>query len=331
MLHPWWPRDGRCLIDSYEVGMQTGPEVSPGVPAALRLRPPRYMRHDRTAGGERRGVRTFSMGRSPRAADLMADNYYGRFAELCRQNGLKSSPNHIAAVLSMRCRSARVSISHGRILAGRRHSRSVNWRHPWDTCMESRGWRRILHRQPGILEMAGTSVRMKAQGDWMYAQGLNSSSFTVMPAAAPRRVPGMTWAVTASISTARYVVRSAVSGSLSVALPVPAPAGPVCRRSRLLRRRERARGGADPRRARTGSAAGMIGTPSMRGHPHPRAHRPRPHCLAGWDELPHVGAARRYRVSLNLMRKIRNWCGKACVWWAPGRKALPACRLSRER
>jgi len=140
----------------------------------------------------------------------------------------------------------------------------------------------------------------------------------------------MTMAVTASISTAtntwfdRPVSGSAICRAASTLLqqglfvadlvyfegenaPVEAPTLPAC--SIPLR------------------PPGMTGTPSMRGHPHPRARIDhRPHCLAGWDELAACWCcADDTRVSLNLMRKIRELVRQGmCSGGRPGRKALPA-------
>ena len=91
MLHPLVAKGmAGTLIDSYEVGMQNWTSEFPREfqrRCGYDLRGYMPAMTGRVVGGAEESER-FLWDVRRTQADLMADNYYGRFAELCRQNGL---------------------------------------------------------------------------------------------------------------------------------------------------------------------------------------------------------------------------------------------------
>ena len=171
------------LIDSYEMGMQTWTR---NLPEEFQRRRGYDLRKYLpaltgrvVASGEASDRFLWDIRRTH--ADLMADNYYGRFAELCRAHGMKAyaEPYSDGPFDEMQSGS-RLDVPMGEFWLGTstRVNRSVK-------LAASVGH---LYGKPVVGAESYTGhpmfakwqeypYGMKAQGDWMYTQGLNQFIF----------------------------------------------------------------------------------------------------------------------------------------------------------
>ena len=187
------------LIDSYEVGMQTW---TPLMPQEFERRRG-YDMHKYlpaltgrvVASGDISDRFLWDIRRTH--ADLMADNYYGRFAELCRQHGMRpyTEPYSGGPFDEMQAGS-RVDVPMGEFWCGRNSpiNRSVKlaasvghvYGKPVIGAESYTG-------QPQFAKWQEYPYQLKAQGDWMYTQGLNQFIFhRYAHQPHPSAVPGMT-------------------------------------------------------------------------------------------------------------------------------------------
>jgi hypothetical protein len=185
------------LIDSYEVGMQNWTSEFPREfqrRCGYDLR--RYMpaMTGRVVGSAEESER-FLWDVRRLQADLMADNYYGRFAELCRQNGLKSSAEpYSGGPFDEMQIGSRVDIPMAEFWQGGATHRSVKLAasvgHVYGRAVVGA---ESFTGNPEYSKWQEHPYGLKAQGDWMYAQGLNQFIFhryALQPH--PDAVPGMT-------------------------------------------------------------------------------------------------------------------------------------------
>ncbi len=132
-------------------------------------------------------------------ADLIADNYYGHFAELCRENGIKSytEPYDGGPFDEMQIGS-RVDVPMGEFWVGGGQFDSDCRRVKLATSVAHVNGRPVVGAE-SFTGMATFSkwqeypYSMKAQGDWMYTLGLNQFIFhryALQPH--PTALPGMT-------------------------------------------------------------------------------------------------------------------------------------------
>jgi hypothetical protein len=169
------------LIDSYEVGMQNwtrefpqefqrrrGYELTSYLPAMT----------GRVVGSAEEAERFLWDVRRVQA-DLMADNYYGRFAELCKQNGLTSSvePYSGGPFDEMQI-AASFDVPMAEFWAGGSTHRSVKLA----ASVGHINARPVIGAEsftgnPQYAKWQSHPYGLKAQGDWMYAQGLNQFIF----------------------------------------------------------------------------------------------------------------------------------------------------------
>lgn len=186
-----------ALIDSYEVGMQNW---TPEFPKEFEKRRGYDLRRylpamtGRIVGSLEISER-FLWDVRRTQADLMSDNYYGRFAELCRKHGFKAytEPYEGGPFEEMQAGS-RMDVCMGEFWIGRGNHRSVKLAAS------------IAHvfGQPVVGAEAFTGAppfskwqehpySMKALGDWMFTQGLNRFIFhRYAHQPHPTAVPGMT-------------------------------------------------------------------------------------------------------------------------------------------
>jgi hypothetical protein len=186
-----------AVIDSYEVGMQNWTEEFP-------------QEFERRRGYDLRNYLPAMTGRvvgsgdaSDRflwdirrtQADLMADNYYGRFAELCRQHSMKpyTEPYSGGPFEEIQVGS-RVDVPMGEFWAGQGNQRSVKLAatigHVFGKPVVGA---ESFTAAPLNGKWQNYPYAFKAQGDWMYTQGLNQFVFhRYAQQPHPTAVPGMT-------------------------------------------------------------------------------------------------------------------------------------------
>jgi hypothetical protein len=169
------------LIDSYEVGMQNWTHEFPAefqkrVGYDLRQYMPAMT--GRVVGGAEESERFLWDVRRVQA-DLMADRYYGRFAELCRENGLTSSAEPYAGGPFDEMQiGSRVDVPMAEFWQGGSSHRSVKM----VASVGHVNGRPVIGAEsftgnPEYSKWQEHPYGLKAQGDWMYAQGLNRFIF----------------------------------------------------------------------------------------------------------------------------------------------------------
>lgn len=169
------------LIDSYEVGMQNWTSVFPEEfqkRAGYDLRKYMPAMTGRVVGSAEESER-FLWDVRRLQADLMADNYYGRFAELCRRNGLISSAEPYAGGPFDEMQiGSRVDVPMAEFWQGGSSHRSVRMvasvGHVNGTPVIGA---EAFTGNPEYSKWQEHPYGLKAQGDWMYAQGLNRFIF----------------------------------------------------------------------------------------------------------------------------------------------------------
>jgi hypothetical protein len=191
--------EGRAgtLIDSFEVGMQNWTVEFPQEFQRRRgydLRKYMPAMTGRFVGSADESERFLWDVRRVQA-DLIADNYYGRFAELCREHGLISSAEPYSGGPFDEIQiGSRVDIPMAEFWQGGAAHRSVRIA----TSVGHVYGRSVVGAEsftgnPEYSKWQEHPYGLKAQGDWMYAQGLNQFIFhryALQPH--PDAVPGMT-------------------------------------------------------------------------------------------------------------------------------------------
>ena len=186
-----------AVIDSYEVGMQNWTVEFP-------------QEFERRRGYDLRNYLPAMTGRvvgsgdiSDRflwdirrtCADLMADYYYGRFAELCRQHGMKAyTEPYSGGPFEETQVGSRVDVPVGEFWAGQGSQRSVKLAatigHVFGKPVVGA---ESFTATPQDGKWQNYPYAYKAQGDWMYTQGLNQFIFhRYAQQPHPDAVPGMT-------------------------------------------------------------------------------------------------------------------------------------------
>ncbi len=186
-----------ALIDSYEVGMQTWTAEFPQEFQRRRgydLRKYLPAMTGRVVGnGDISDRFLWDVRRTH--ADMMADNYYGRFAELCRQHGMKAyaEPYSGGPFEEMQVGS-RVDVPMGEFWVGQGNHYSVKLAgsigHLFGKPVVGA---ESFTGAPQYAKWQNYPYELKAQGDWMYTQGLNQFIFhRYAQQPHPTAVPGMT-------------------------------------------------------------------------------------------------------------------------------------------
>ncbi|HWB82902.1 MAG TPA: glycosyl hydrolase [Bryobacteraceae bacterium] len=185
------------LIDSYEVGMQNWTRDFPQEFERRRgysLLPYMPAMTGRVTSSPEESERFLWDVRRVQA-DLMAENYYGRFTELCREHGLLSSAEPYSGGPFDEMQSGSVvDVPMGEFWQASGTHRSVKLA---ASVGHIYGRREIAAESftgnPQYAKWQGHPYGFKAQGDWMYTQGLNRFIFhryAMQPH--PTAVPGMT-------------------------------------------------------------------------------------------------------------------------------------------
>lgn len=186
-----------AVIDSYEVGMQTWTEEYPQEFHSRRgydLRKYMPVMTGRVVGsGEISDRFLWDIRRTD--ADLMDNYYYGRFAELCRQHGMKAySEPYSGGPFEEIEAGSKMDIPMGEFWVARGNHYSI----------KLAGSIGHVYGKPivGAESYTGAPMyakwqefpyAMKGQGDWMYTQGLNEFIFHVYAMQPhPTAKPGMT-------------------------------------------------------------------------------------------------------------------------------------------
>ena len=187
------------LIDSYEVGMQTWTPLMPQEFERRRgysMRPYLPALTGRVVGsGDVSDRFLWDIRRTH--ADMMADNYYGRFAELCRQHAMKpyAEPYSGGPFDEMQSGS-RLDVPMGEFWVAR--NTAVNRSVKLAASVGHVYGKPVIGAesytgQPQFSKWQEYPFQMKAQGDWMYTQGLNQFIFhRYAHQPHPDAVPGMT-------------------------------------------------------------------------------------------------------------------------------------------
>src|ERR1035438_4489184 len=171
------------LIDSYEVGMQTWTPLMPQEFERRRgysMRPYLPALTGRVVGsGDVSDRFLWDIRRTH--ADMMADNYYGRFAELCRQHAMKpyAEPYSGGPFDEMQSGS-RLDVPMGEFWVAR--NTAVNRSVKLAASVGHVYGKPVIGAesytgQPQFSKWQEYPFQMKAQGDWMYTQGLNQFIF----------------------------------------------------------------------------------------------------------------------------------------------------------
>jgi hypothetical protein len=185
------------LIDSFEVGMQNW---TAGFPREFQQRCGydlrRYMpaMTGRIVGSAEESER-FLWDVRRAQADLIADNYYGHFTELCHRNGLIASAEPYAGGPFDEMQiGSRVDIPMGEFWQGGSSHRSVKLA----AAVGHVNGRPVIAAEsftgnPEYSKWQEHPYGLKAQGDWMYTQGINQFVFhRYAQQPHPDAVPGMT-------------------------------------------------------------------------------------------------------------------------------------------
>lgn len=185
------------VIDSYEVGMQTWTKDYPQEFERRRgydLRKYMPSMTGRLVGsGEISDRFLWDIRRTD--ADLMGDYYYGRFAELCHQHGMKAyAEPYSDGPFEEIDAGSKLDVPMGEFWVGRGNHYSIK--------LASSIGHLFAKRIVGAESYTGNPIfsewleypyAMKAQGDWMYTQGLNEFIFHVYAMQPhPTAKPGMT-------------------------------------------------------------------------------------------------------------------------------------------
>jgi len=188
-----------AIIDSYEVGMQTW---TPAMPEEFQRRRGYDLRKYLpaltgrvVAGGNISDRFLWDVRRT--YSDLMADNYYGRFAELCRQHGMKAyTEPYSGGPFDEMQSGAKVDVPMGEFWLAR--NTPVNRSVKLAASVAHVNGRAIVGAEsftgfPTFAKWQEAPSHLKAQGDWMYTQGLNQFIFhRYAHQPHPDAVPGMT-------------------------------------------------------------------------------------------------------------------------------------------
>lgn len=169
------------VIDSFEVGMQNWTAQFPNEfqrRAGYDLRKYVPAMTGRVVGSAEESER-FLWDVRRIQADLIADNYYGRFAELCRQNGLKSfAEPYAGGPFDEMQIGSRVDVPMAEFWQGGSNHRSVRLAasvgHVYGRAVVGA---ESFTGNPEYSKWQEHPYSLKAQGDWMYAQGLNQFIF----------------------------------------------------------------------------------------------------------------------------------------------------------
>jgi len=186
------------LIDSYETGMQNWTREFPQEFAKRRgydLRKYLPAMTGRLVESSEVSER-FLWDIRRTCADLMADNYYGRFAERCRQNKMKAyaEPYSGGPFEELQC-GARLDVPMGEFWMG---SGNDNYSVKLAGCIGHLFGKPVIGAESftgdaRFAKWQNYPFQMKGQGDLMYTQGLNQFIFhrnAMQPH--PTAVPGMT-------------------------------------------------------------------------------------------------------------------------------------------
>ena len=186
-----------ALIDSYEVGFQNW---TPEFPQEFQRRRGYDLRRYLPAMtgrivGSPEITERFLWDVRRTQADLMADNYYGRFAELCRQHGLKAyTEPYDGGPFDEVQIGSRVDVPMGEFWIGRGNHRSVKLA----ASVGHLYGKRVIGAEsftgaPQFSRWQEHPYCMKPLGDWMFAQGINRYIFhRYAHQPHPSAVPGMT-------------------------------------------------------------------------------------------------------------------------------------------
>lgn len=186
-----------ATIDSYEVGMQTWTAKFPEEFQTRRgydLKKYLPAMTGRVVGsGEISDRFLWDFRRT--CADLMADNYYGRFVEQCHQHGMKAyaEPYSGGPFEEMQA-GEKLDIPMGEFWVADGNNYSVKLA----SCIGHTHGKRVIAAEsytgaPELAKWQQHPYAMKAQGDWMYTQGLNQFIFHVYAMQPnPTAKPGMT-------------------------------------------------------------------------------------------------------------------------------------------
>jgi hypothetical protein len=188
-----------ATIDSYEVGMQTW---TPGFPQEFQRRRGydlwRYLPAltGRVVGsGDASDRFLWDIRRT--YSDLIADNYYGCFADLCRRHGMKAyAEPYSGGPLDEMQVGARLDVPMGEFWT--RSNRAVNRSVKLAASVGHVNGKPVVGAEsytgyPLFAKWQESPYGLKSQGDWMYAQGLNEfifHRFAHQPH--PTAAPGMT-------------------------------------------------------------------------------------------------------------------------------------------
>ena len=185
------------VIDSYEVGMQTWTK---NYPLDFRQRRGYDLRNFMPAmtgrvveSGEVSDRFLWDIRKTD--ADLMDENYYGCFAELCRKHGMEAyAEPYSDGPFEEIGAGSKLNVPMGEFWAGRGNQYSIK-------LASSIGHvfgKKVIGAEsytgnPVFTKWLQYPYAMKAQGDWMYAQGLNQFIFHVYAMQPhPTAQPGMT-------------------------------------------------------------------------------------------------------------------------------------------
>ncbi len=235
-----------ALIDSYEVGMQTW---TPEFPQEFQKRrgydPRNYLPAmvGRLVGSADISDR-FLWDVRRTQADLMADNYYGRFSELCRQHKMiaYTEPYDGGPFEEMQAGS-RVDIPMGEFWIGGGDRNDLR-RVKLATSVAHVSGKPIVGAEsytgrPAQAKWQAYPFAMKAQGDWMYTLGLNRVHLPPLRAAAAsrRRAGHDHGPMGLPFRPYQHLVRKGQGlAGLRHPLPAHAAARPLCRGPGLLHR-----------------------------------------------------------------------------------------------
>ncbi len=188
-----------AVIDSYEVGMQTW---TPEFPQEFERRRGydlvKYLPAltGRVVGsGDASDRFLWDIRRT--YSDLIADNYYGCFADLCRKHGMKAySEPYSGGPLDEMQVGARLDVPMGEFWT--RSNRAVNRSVKLAASVAHVNGKAVVGAEsytgyPIFAKWQESPYGLKAQGDWMYAQGLNEFIFhRYAHQPHPTAAPGMT-------------------------------------------------------------------------------------------------------------------------------------------
>jgi len=107
-------------------------------------------------------------------ADMMADNFYGRFAELCRENNMISYAEAYSGIFEDMQAGSRVDVPMGEFWTGTGHQDSIK---KAASIAHTNGKKTVgaesYTSQPTFSKWQEYPYALKAQGDWMFTRGLN--------------------------------------------------------------------------------------------------------------------------------------------------------------